>query len=219
MSKRKTPLINAEYYHIYNRGVDKRNIFKEEHDVERFIQGMVEFNTAEPIGSIYENSFRKKHQLGNQVSKLVEVIAYCLNPNHYHFILRQVQDDGISRFMKSLGGGYTKFFNEKYKRSGSLFQGKFQSIHISSGEQLQYVGAYVNLNYVVHGLIDSNNKPSLPLIRSSWEEYLGVVKNGVCTKDILQEQFLHTDLHKKDTEELVYEIAKKRQEMKELLLE
>src|SRR3989344_8588607 len=98
MAMRKTQFAEGEYYHIYNRGVDKRSIFNNREDVERFLQCMREFNVIEPIGSLYENSF-KHNQLGGSASKLrdeeaneplVQFIAYCLNPNHYHFLLKQI---------------------------------------------------------------------------------------------------------------------------------
>ena len=101
MSIRKTPFVNGEFYHIYNRGVDKREIFMDDFDIQRFFQSMTEFNVLEPIGSIYENSFVDK-QLGGGASKLerlVNFVAYCLNPNHYHFLLEQVADKGIEKFM------------------------------------------------------------------------------------------------------------------------
>ena len=138
----KTPFVTGEFYHIYNRGVDKRNIFITQEDLNRFIQSMIEFNVIEPIGSIYENSFIKK-QLGNETSKLsksvnlkpprlkeklINIIAHCLNPNHFHFILEAKEDNGISEFIKRLAGGYTKYFNNKYARSGSLFPGSIQIV-------------------------------------------------------------------------------------------
>ncbi len=84
--------------------------------------------------------------------KLVDFIAYCINPNHYHFILRQLVDGGLSRFMQKFGGGYTQYYNKKNQRSGVLFQGTFKSIHINSNEYLLYLSAYVNLNNKVHQL-------------------------------------------------------------------
>src|SRR3989338_626944 len=123
MSKRKIQFAEGEYYHVYNRGVDKRSIFNDREDVERFVQCMEEFNVVEPIGSLYENSFRHD-QLGGKASKLelvddedmplVEFIAYCLNPNHFHFILKQLVDKGIEKIMHKLGTGHTMFFNNKY---------------------------------------------------------------------------------------------------------
>lgn len=122
---RKINFANGEYYHIFNRGVDKRIIFSSQKDYARFFQSVDEFNSIDPIGSLYENSFRKRE---NQVSKkaprkkkLIEIICYCFNPNHYHFILKQLIDRGIEKFMHRLGIGYTKYFNQKYDRNGVLF--------------------------------------------------------------------------------------------------
>ena len=126
---RKVLLVNDEYYHVFGRGVDKRQIFMDARDYARFLQSMEEFNTVEPIGSIFENSFRKREsQLGDGVSKLVEFICYCLNPNHYHFLMRQVADKGIEKFMHRLCLGYARYFNIKCQRSGSLFQGPFKAV-------------------------------------------------------------------------------------------
>ena len=71
--------------------------------------------------------------------KLVNITCYCLNPNHYHFILEQLVEGGISEFMKRLGGGYSNHYNKKYKRSGALFQGKFKSVYIESNKQLTFL--------------------------------------------------------------------------------
>jgi len=187
MAVRKVAFVVGEYYHVFNRGVDKRAIFKDKIDLKRFLQSMVEFNVEEPIGSIYENSFRKD-QLGGEASKLVEFIAYCLNPNHFHFILTPISDRGVEKFMQRLGTGYTMYFNNKYKRNGALFQGVFKSVHISSNEQLLYVSAYVNLNTEKHQLGSSASK----LVLSSWEEYVGKPLGGVeemCDKEIILGQF------------------------------
>lgn len=197
---RKVPFVAGEFYHVYNRGVDKRIIFSDQDDVNRFFQSMDEFNVIEPIGSIYENSFIK-NKLGNETSKsdekkLVNIIAYCLNPNHFHIILEQVEDGGISNFMKRLGGGYTKYYNKKEKRSGSLFQGVFKDAHIDSNEYLLYVSAYVNLNDRVHQL--GNETSKLVKSRSSWAEYSDAIsKENFCEKDIILGQFKNKEEYKK----------------------
>jgi len=132
MTMRKFEFTNNEYYHVLNRGVDKREVFLDSNDMARFFQSMDEFNNINPIGSIFENSF-KKLSLGNPVSKrekLVNFICYCLNPNHYHFLLEQLVDNGVEKFMHRLGVGYTKYFNKKYDRVGALFQGNYKATHI-----------------------------------------------------------------------------------------
>ena len=182
MAQRKVEFVEGEYYHIYNRGVDKRNIFNNKSDMKRFLRSMEEFNTIDPIGSLYENSFVK--ELGGKASKLVNFIAFCVNPNHYHFILTPLVEKGIEKFMQRFGTGYTMYFNTKNKRSGSLFQGKFKSKHIDSNEYLLQVSAYVNLNNC-----DRNGKVTNPLSASSWEEYGELIKTNFCDKTIILEQF------------------------------
>ena len=183
MPSRKVKFVEGEYYHIYNRGVDKRNIFSDKSDLKRFLQSMKEFNTKDPIGSLYEKSFVKE-KLGGSSSKLVQFIAYCLNPNHYHFILTPLVEKGIEKFMQRLGTGYTMYFNERNKRSGSLFQGKFKSKHINSNEYLLQASSYVNLNnYDKKGTIKKS------LNASSWLEYIQSNNVSFCEKSIVLGQF------------------------------
>lgn len=221
---RKIKFANNEYYHIFNRGVDKRAIFQSQYDLDRFLQSMDEFNTIEPIGSIYENSFNKKtkNKLGNSVSKfvkqekLVNFICYCLNSNHYHFILEQLVDDGIAKFMHKIGLGYTKHFNEKYDRSGSLFQGAFKAIHIDSNEYLLHSSVYVNLNDKVHKFKD--NRLGNSVSKSSWGEYIKEKdnKDAFCEKDIILGQFKSVADYKKFAEESLQGIKDRRSVDKEI---
>jgi putative transposase len=203
---------------VFNRGVDKRKIFLDQQDLERFFQSMKEFNTLEPIGSIYENSFRKNSKLGDPISKfpkLVDFICYCLNPNHYHFILKQNIDNGIEKFMHRLGIGYTMFFNKENERSGALFQGRYKAIHIDSNEYLLHLSVYVNLNERIHELGDSISKS---ISKSSWKEYVNNNFNGFCEKDIILGQFNNLSEYKKFAENSLKFIHEKKQ-MKKLLLE
>ena len=205
------PLVEGEYYHVFNRGVDKRTIFSNESDFQRFLKSMKEFNVVKPIGSIYENSFRKSKNSKGSDKPLVKFIAYCLNPNHYHFILCPIVANGIEKFIHRLNMGYAKYFNEKYKRSGALFQGSFKSVHVESNEQFLYLSAYVNLNYLVHGLGHSVSK-------SSWEEDVGMPKVKFCNKSLVKEQLRDVKDYQKTALETVREI-KRRRDMEGLLLE
>jgi REP element-mobilizing transposase RayT len=213
---RKNIFVEGEYYHIYNRGVDKRDIFLDKDDLERFFQSMNEFNSEDPIGSIYEKVFRnKKLKFGGSTSKnlkLVDFVCFCLNPNHYHFILTPLVEKGIEKFMQRLGTGYTMYFNNKNKRTGALFAGRFKSIHISNNEYLLHLSAYVNLNYKVHTFGGSTSKLSM----SSWEEYLGVKKESFCHKEIILDQFKDIKFYKNFAEDSIRETAKRRMEDKEL---
>lgn len=211
---RKTTFASGEFYHIYNRGVDKRTIFSDQHDLDRFLQSMREFNNVEPIGSIFENSFR---QLGGETAKLkrlVKVIAYCLNPNHYHFILQQISEGGISEYMKRLGGGYTWHFNHRHKRNGALFQGTFKSIHVDSNEYLLHLSVYVNLNYKVHKL----NAGSLT--KSSFLEYVKQkqrARNSIlCSPSVILSQFPNIKEYKAFASESLKDILERKNLSREL---
>ena len=214
MSTRKNNFATGEFYHVYNRGVDKRIIFTDEHDLNRFFKSMVEFNTIDPIGSLYEHSFR---QLGGETPKLTEklvnIIAYCLNPNHFHLILEQLLDGGISEFMKRLGG-YTSYFNNKYKRSGSLFQGTFKNAHIDSNEYLLHASSYVNLNDRVHQL--GGETPKLVRSRSSWKEYTDRGVEGVCRKEVILGQFKNMDEYKKFALSSLESIIERKKNLKDI---
>ena len=130
---RKEPLVTGCYYHIYNRGVDKRDIFSSQADLNRFILSIKEFNIIKPIGSLKEKLIEERlsdvqHPTKVKENKpLVSIVVYTFNPNHFHFILKQEVDGGISEFFKRLLGGYTNYFNIIHERSGALFQGRFKS--------------------------------------------------------------------------------------------
>ena len=174
----------GEYYHIYNRGTEKRHIILDEYDLHRFLESIKEFNNPEPIGSIFEHSF-VKNKLGTSTTKpekLVSIIAYCINPNHFHFLLTPLKEGGIEKFMQKIGG-YTRYFNEKYKRNGVLFQGRFKSKHIPKNEYLLHLSTYINMNNR-----DLLGTPTTKLSKSSLEEYIEN-KNEICDFKIISEQF------------------------------
>jgi putative transposase len=197
-----------EYFHIFNRGVDKRSIFMDEADAWRFMQSMEEFNTIDPIGSIYEHSFQKKNnQLGHRMSKLVEFVAYRLNQNHYHFILSPLVEKGVQKFMQKLSNGYSKFFNEKYERSGALFQGTYKRIAIKSDEYLLHVSAYVNCNDRVH---EGLNEQWLDDRFSSFPHYKGMKGVIQCGTEVILEQFSSCDEYLKFMEQSLIDIVERK---------
>ncbi len=211
MSIRKENLVQGEYYHIYNRGVDKRDIFSNEKDLQRFFKSMIEFNVKDPIGSIYLNTFHKDEELRGKASQLVDFVAFCLNPNHYHFILTPLVEKGIEKFMQRLGTGYSLYFNQKEKRTGSLFQGKFKSKHVKSNEYLLQLSSYVNLNNC-----DENGKIKNLLSMSSWKEYINESNFNFCNKEIILGQFESKEKYKKLALSLWKETCKKKEEIEDL---
>ncbi len=149
---RKTKPLANEVYHLYNRGVEKRKVFMDESDYFRFIHGLFEFNDTAPALNLYhktefnEVGLRKIEALRSQRHLLVEILSFCLMPNHYHLMVRSKKSSGITEFMRKLGTGYTNYFNQKYDRVGALFQGKYKSKIIDTNEHLAYLPYYVHLN-------------------------------------------------------------------------
>lgn len=202
---------NGEIYHIFNRGVDKRIIFSDQKDVERFFQSMVTFNSIKPIGSLYEQSFLSEKE---KPKPLVKFIAYNLLPNHFHFVLEQVVEGGISEFMKRLLGGYSWYFNKKNKRSGSLFQGTFKSKQIDSNEYLLHISVYVNLNDKI-----SLGGFTAKLGKSSWSEYINqdkIFEKTCHGKNIILDQFDSTEDYKKFANSSLEDIKENKKEYKDL---
>ncbi len=183
MGIRNIEFSNGEYYHVFNRGVDKRIIFNTKEQQEFFFNRMKLLNTTDSRKYIANKRSRYKDKTiiasGDQ---LVSIVAYCLLPNHYHLLLRQEIDNGISQFMQRLGTSYTMYFNQQEKRSGSLFQGKFKAKHLSGDFALPVVSAYVNLNYKHHKI-----NPNLHLVKSSINEYIQpALGKNICNEEIIQ---------------------------------
>ena len=127
MPGRITPLVNDEFYHIYNRGSEKRTIFQQPRDYKRFQQTFYYYQFPGP--KLRFSNFAKEELFKTSFNNgMVEVICYCLMPNHFHFLIKQLKDNGISIFMSQLSNSYTKYFNTKYKRVGPLLQGAFKAV-------------------------------------------------------------------------------------------
>ncbi len=143
---RKIPFALGEFYHIYNRGVDKRVVFENDHDRNRFILLLYLCNGEIPIN--IENPPRKGSTFFEvDVGKpIVAIGAYCLMLNHFHILIREISEDGISKFMHKLSTAYTMYFNGSRDRAGALFQGRFKAKHADSDEYLKYLFSYIHLN-------------------------------------------------------------------------
>lgn len=137
-------------YHIYNRGVEKRNIFLDKADYSRFLLSLQEFNNRHPTVNMYRRSplceVRLRTILQPVRKPLVSILAYCLMPNHYHLMVQQKAENGITEFMRKLGTGYTNYFNTKNERVGSLFQGKFKAITLEHTSHFIHLPHYIHLN-------------------------------------------------------------------------
>jgi len=149
---KRIPFSSDHIYHVYNRGVEKRKIFLENRDYVRFIHDLFILNNENSVSNInyyFEGYAIEKNLIERKPRKLlVEILAFALMPNHFHLILRQKANNGIVRFMQKIGVAYSKFFNQKYDRVGSLFQGRFKSVILENESHFLYLPFYVHANPV-----------------------------------------------------------------------
>ncbi len=128
------------YYHVYNRGNDKRLIFVDDQDYRVFLRLLkISLTIREELD--YEEFIRIVNR-----AESVELIAYCLMPNHFHLILKQLKETGMADFMRSVMTAYVSYFNKKYERTGSLFQGRYKAILIEKDEYLTHLTRYIHMN-------------------------------------------------------------------------
>lgn len=206
------------FYHVFNRGVEKRDIFLEDGDFLRFIHYLYVLNDDQQLS----NNFRKNFSI-DEVSPrpysrklLVEILAFCLMPNHYHLFLQQKVDNGISKFMQKLGTAESMFFNTKYKHTGSVFQGKFKSILVKKESQAIVLANYIHLNpidLIEPGWKENGIKNPQKVIEflenyrwSSYLDYIGK-KNfpSVISHDFLKEIIGEPTEFKKTIREIIFD--------------
>ncbi len=163
----RVPIELGEWYHCYNRGVDKRRVFETALDYERFILQMYVANGSQ---SVHLSNLKNK-KLSDVLSdvsldrggQIVEIGAYCLLPNHFHILLKEIREGGIALFNQKLITGYTMYFNIKQERTGSLFSGTYKSKHVADDRYLKHLISYIHFNPV-------------ELIEPKWKEGHGNIK-------------------------------------------
>ncbi len=169
--ERKFNFSTDEYYHIYARGVEKRIIFVDQYDYSRFIKLLYIANSHKPfeyklIGGLPLEKIKRE-------KIIVSIGAYCLMPNHFHLLIREKDESGISKFMLKLMTAYSMYFNKKYNRTGRLFQNTFQAKHADNDEYLRYLFSYIHLNPLK--LVDENwykqNEKKLKIQREFLQNY------------------------------------------------
>lgn len=151
MPIKRPPLVNGEIYHIVVRMVGDLKLFRDEKDYLRKIHNLFEFNDANPTRWQYRQYYENRSRDISERTKrnlLVEILTFCLMPNHIHLLIRQLVNGGISKFMRKIGAGYGIYYNKKYKRNGHIFQGKYRAVHITSDPQLQTAFVYIHANPV-----------------------------------------------------------------------
>ncbi len=137
-----------EIYHVFNRGVEKRNIFMHERDYVRFVHDLYEFNDEKPTLNV-NHSFKNMGLRNPYMRKrdiIVDIHGWCLMKNHYHLLLSERVEGGLTLFLRKLNVGYANYFNERYRRNGSLFQGRTKKVHVSSNAYFLHILNYVHFN-------------------------------------------------------------------------
>ncbi len=237
---RKIKFEKGKIYHIFNRGVEKRDVFLNDSDRWRFLQGLYLFNDETSFSGILRDIENKEGRLNfrtireflkeNPVERnpLIRIMADCLMPNHYHLLLEETQDNGISRFMHKMGTGYTNYFNKKYDRVGSLFQGPFKAVCIEKELYLQYLLVYINVlnpgqlvepNLKEEGIknIDAIMKFAEEFQWSTHQEYSDKRDSIIVEKGILGELFENSEKYKEFAKNVL--LTKKISEIDNLTLE
>ena len=183
MPSRIIPFVNNQFYHVFNRGVEKRLIFENKRDYNRFIDTMIYYSIKNPV-----IRFSFKDRLHNQQNSnflpLVEIVCYCLMPTHFHLLLKEIAKGGITLFMAKLSNSYTKYFNVKHNRVGPLLQGSFKAVRMEDEEQLIHVSRYIHLNPLIDYLVKNLKDYKF----SSYLEYLNG-GSGVCKKEYVLSHF------------------------------
>ncbi len=194
MPYRTTPFITGQYYHLYNRGLSKQNIFRTTRDYSHFIQTFFyyQIQNPKPKFSLYRKSSLFKI---DPSKKIVDIICYCLMPNHFHLLVKQVQENGISEFMRKFSHSYTKYWNIKNNHQGPLLQAMFKAVLVETDEQLLHLSRYIHLNPLVSSVIqDLNMYP--------WSSYLSYLDPDN-TQHIAKNEILEFFNSAKDYEKFV----------------
>ncbi len=199
MPGRKTPLITDHYYHVFNKGVNGGNIFSNQRNFQRMVNCLWLYRyLSPPLRMSYllrqtDKEILKIKSLLKDKEKLVDILVYSLMSNHFHFLVRQLTDNGISIFMNRLQNSYARYFNTEQTRHGPLFQGRFKAVLIESEEQLIHVSRYIHLNPFSASVVKD-----LPELRQypwcSLQEYLTKTAN-ICETKMLSDIFETPDKH------------------------
>lgn len=221
-SPRNLVLNNGQIYHVFNRGVERRKIFTNKREYRR-AQELIKFYRHKEIPIRYSKLMLQPLVIREEIlkdlykrEKRVDILAYCFMPNHFHFVLRQNLDNGISKFTSDFSNAYTKYFNTRNSREGPLFQGIFKAVFIESDEQFMHVVRYVHINPVVSSLIKQEDLDKYSW--SSYPEYLGLSDNSIAEKGSLLGMFKNVVGYKKFVNDQIG-YAKELDSVKHLLIE
>lgn len=201
MPIRKTLFINGEYYHLFNRTINKEHLFTRDSDCKRFLITLSYYQYINPplrLSYFLSFGYDKRQEINSRLEKsekLAEIISFCLMPNHYHLLLKQVAENGISNFARLFQNSFTRYFNTKHTRSGYLFEGQFKAVRIEDNEQLLHLNRYIHINPYVSFVVKSFGElEAYPY--SSLPEYLDKRQSNLSNKEIILPQFPNLNSYK-----------------------
>lgn len=222
MASRKVVLATGEYYHVFNRGVARQPVFLTKRDYERFVLSLSYYRFTNLPGKLSRYLSLSKDirqdinkSLGKDNNFLVEIVSYVLMPNHFHLLLKQSSDKGITVFMSKLTNSYTRYINTKHERVGDLFQGVFKAVRVETNEQLVHLSRYIHLNPVVSYVIPERELMEYPW--SSLRDYL-TDKSSFVTTEIVRNQFRTQEDYKQFVLDQI-DYGKRLEEISHLALE
>jgi len=200
-SFRKIPLITNEIYHIFNRGIDGRITFSSQKEFIRAYQVMKYYRFSSPPVNFSKFIYTgaegiKKYNEASWGENLVSIMCYCLMPNHFHFLLRQETDGGISKFLSQFLNSYTRYFNTKNERVGPLFLEDFKNVLVESEEQFLHLSRYIHLNPFSSSVVSSLEN-LYTYEWSSLSEYIGGSEDYICDKEMIMNYFKTKESYKK----------------------
>lgn len=196
MPYRLHPLVTGHVYHIYNRGVEKRQTFIDKRDYRRALETLKYYRNKRPpvkLSRFLILPEAEKDKINHYIEteeKIVELLCYALMPNHFHFLLIQKIDGGISKSIKNFTDSFTRYFNTRHERIGPLFQGQFKAVLIESDEQLIHVSRYIHLNPFSSSIVSKENLVDYPW--SSLGQYLDK-EDGICNIEMIKSYFPSTE--------------------------
>lgn len=200
-TNRKLVFANDEIYHVFNRGVEKRPTFIDKRELNRAMLTLDFYRFAKPplklsklLVTPKDEQVKLLEKLKRDYKQLVEIICFCLMPNHFHFMLKQKVEKGISTFVSTFTNSYTRYFNTKHDRIGPLFEGIFKAVRIESDEQFIHVSRYIHLNPVSSFLIKPEELEDYEW--SSYPEFLGLSDKKVVAKDLVLDFFPSVEAYK-----------------------
>lgn len=218
---RKLVFRNEYIYHVFNRGIERRNVFTNIREFNRALE-LIKFyrhrNTPIRYSQFLQQPLEARERLLRQMQQgeqLIDILAYCLMPNHFHFMLKQRLDKGVPIFVSNFTNAYTKYFNTKHQRVGPLFEGVFRAVLVESDEQLIHLSRYIHLNPVASSIIDEVMLNDYKW--SSYPEYLlpSNIKSDIVSRDLVLSMFKSAQAYQKFVLDQV-DYAKKLEAIKHL---